>query len=243
MATRCSKGPELVDYPTLETSIRDAPAFIALSVKEQKRGKVVKQKAAVQRRLSKVQSLQKGMNEKELKRFKEEEKTRMINILMVKTGHRQKEILVQYDSFAVMCPEGFLTRRKFIDLSREMYGHQAKHLSEAIFNIFDEDKSGKIDFVEYMLAINASKMNSLEAKLRWIFDVFDKDTSGSIDGDEIDAMLRGLFAMAGIEYDEDDVKRCIKDIIGACDDDGDGEITKNEFVKNALKSLFIRSIL
>ena len=75
------------------------------------------------------------------------------------------------------------------------------------------------------------------------FDVFDKDTSGSIDGDEIDAMLRGLFAMAGIEYDEDDVKRCIKDIIGACDDDGDGEITKNEFVKNALKSLFIRSIL
>ena len=79
--------------------------------------------------------------------------------------------------------------------------------------------------------------------MKWIFNVFDRDTSGSIDGEEINAMLRGLFAMAGIEFDEEDVKRCLKEIMGVCDDDGDGEITKNEFVKNALRSLFIRSIL
>ena len=94
-----------------------------------------------------------------------------------------------------------------------------------------------------MLAINASKMNNPEAKLRWIFNVFDRDSSGLIDGQEIEAMLKGLFAMAGIEYDEDDIKRCLKEIMRACDDDGDGAITKDEFVRNALKSMFIRSIL
>ena len=124
-----------------------------------------------------------------------------------------------------------------------MYGYQARNLSEAIFNIFDEDNSSKIDFVEYMLAINASKMNSSEAKLKWIFNVFDKDSSGAIDGEEIEDILKCFFAMADIETDEDGIRRCKKEIIRACDDDGDGEITKDEFVKNALHSKFIRSIL
>ena len=183
------------------------------------------------------------MSEKEMQMFREEEKTRMINVLMVKTGHKEAEINTQYDSFMKMCPEGFLTKRSFIDFSREIFGHQARSLSESIFDIFDEDHSCKIDFVEYMLAINASKMNTPEAKLKWIFNVFDRDTSGSINGEEIEAMLKGLFTMAGTEYDEDDIKRCIKEIMGVCDEDGDGEITKNEFVKNALRSIFIRSIL
>ena len=155
----------------------------------------------------------------------------------------QEQIKRQYNSFMEMCPEGVLTKRKFIDLSREMYGYQARNLSEAIFNIFDEDNSSKIDFVEYMLAINASKMSSPEGKLNWIFNVFDRDVSGSIDGNEIEDMLKGLFAMAGVDTDEDSVRRCKKEIAEACDADGDGEITKDEFVKNALNSRFIRSIL
>ena len=231
------------EYSALDTSIRDEPAFVALSEKEQSRVKVVKKKPAVQRRMIQVQSMQMEMTETELKIFKEEEKTRMINILMVKTGHTAKEIQVQYDSFQEMCPEGVLTKRKFITLSREMYGYQAKHLSEAIFNIFDEDKSGHIDFVEYMMAINASKMNSPESKLKWIFNVFDRDSSGSIDGYELEVVLKGLFAMAGIETDDDGIKKCEKEIIGTCDDDGDGEITKDEFVKNGLSSLVIKSML
>ena len=84
------KIPAFVEYPSLDTNIRDAPAFVALSEKEQKRGNVVKKKPAVQRRLSKVQSMKKELTEKELQQFQEEEKTRMINILMVKTGHTQE---------------------------------------------------------------------------------------------------------------------------------------------------------
>ena len=244
MAFKKLQGPD--DFPSLpnfDTSIRDNPAYVALSIREKKRDKVERKKAAVQRRLSKVQSMQKAMNEKQLEKFKEEEKTRMINILMVKTGHNEQEITEQYESFMKMCPEGVLTKRKFIDVSREVYGYKARNLSEAIFDIFDEDHSCKIDFVEYMLAINASKVNSPETKLEWIFNVFDKDASGAIDGEEINGMLKGLYALAGIEYDDGDVKRCIKEIMGVCDDDGDGEITRNEFVRNALKSTFIRSIL
>ena len=73
-----------------------------------------------------------------------------------------------------MCPEGSLSKKKFIEVSKYLYGDQAKNLSENIFNIFDEDQSGHIDFVEYMMAINSSNMHTPESKLNWIFNVFDK---------------------------------------------------------------------
>ena len=50
-----------------------------------------------------------------------------------------------------ICPDGSLTKKIFMDFSRKLYGHHAKQLSVAIFNIFDQDLSGKIDFVEYIM--------------------------------------------------------------------------------------------
>ena len=85
MASKHEKSPDFVEYPTLDTNIRDNPSFVALSTKKQRRVKVVGRKQAVQRRLSRVQSMQKGMNEKERDKFKDEEKMRMLNILIVKT--------------------------------------------------------------------------------------------------------------------------------------------------------------
>ena len=53
----------------------------------------------------------------------------------------------------------------------------------------------------------------------------------------------GLFRMAGIDEEEDLLVACVSDIKKAVDDDGDGEITKDEFVKNALKSRFLKNML
>ena len=49
--------------------------------------------------------------------------------------------------------------------------------------------------------------------------------------------------MAGIDEEEDLLVACVSDIKKAVDDDGDGEITKDEFVKNALKSRFLKNML
>ena len=73
--------------------------------------------------------------------------------------------------------------------------------------------------------------------------MFDKDLSGTIDGPEIEETLRGLLSMTGIKFDEEDVYNCKMEIIGVCHTDGDCYITKQDFSKNALSSVFIRSIL
>ena len=58
------------------------------------------------------------------------------------------------------------------------------------FRVFDDDNSGTMDFTEYMMAINATSLNSPEDKLNWMFDVFDKDGGGTISSDEIRDLIK-----------------------------------------------------
>jgi hypothetical protein len=56
-------------------------------------------------------------------------------------------------------------------------------------------------------------------------------------------MLKGLFEMSGQEFDEEDLMAASKDIMDVIDVDGDGEVTKKEFISNAMRSEFIASML
>lgn len=98
-----------------------------------------------------------------------------------------------------------------------------------------------MDFTEYMMAINATSLNSPEDKLNWMFDVFDKDGGGTISSDEIKDLIMletfysnemlidscsGLFGMAGQEIEDEDLNTVSKDIMSTIDEDGDGDVTK-----------------
>ena len=61
---------------------------------------------------------------------------------------------------------------------------------QSFSRVFDYDNSGTMDFTEYMLAINATNLDSPEDKLMWMFDVFDKDGGGTISVDEIKELIK-----------------------------------------------------
>ena len=49
--------------------------------------------------------------------------------------------------------------------------------------------------------------------------------------------------MAGIPEDDEMLPSCVEDVRASIDLDGDGDITKDEFVKNALRNDFISKLL
>ena len=94
-----------------------------------------------------------------------------------------------------------------------------------------------------MLAINSTSLTGPQEKLCWVFNVFDADGSGTINAEEIRAMLAGLFEMAGAEVEEEELAVACGDVMAAIDGDGDGEVTREEWVRNAMASQYIASLL
>jgi Ca2+-binding EF-hand superfamily protein len=172
-----------------------------------------------------------------------------------KLGITEEEVQQQFQGFMARHPEGHMTRAEFIVgcMERDASEDQA----DALFNVFDGDNSETIDFSEFVMACNATSLKyvsiylhiylfshlslcrSRNDKLSWIFDVFDKDAGGTIDPKEMIGVVAGLYTMMGIEVPDEIVEERSKEILEICDNDGDGEITKDEFITNALTCDFI----
>ena len=188
-----------------------------------------KKKAA---KAERKKNTKKGKQSQRAKGTKED----MFKALVGKLSLSKEEISQNYDQFMKTCPDGEMTKTQFL-------ADQGGSLAESLFRVFDEDGSGSMDFTEYMLANNCTSLAQPQEKLSWIFNVFDEDGGGSIDIDEVIKLVIGLANMGGVEAEREVLLACVQDILEAIDVDRDGDITREEFVNNAMKSSFIRNML
>ena len=61
----------------------------------------------------------------------------------------------------------------------------ADKFCEHVFRTFDQDNSGKIDFKEFLLAINITSAGKPEEKLQWAFQMYDINSDGTIERSEM----------------------------------------------------------
>lgn len=93
---------------------------------------------------------------------------------------------------------------------------------ERMFKSVDSDNSGFIDYSEFVVAAMNEKQLTSNDKLQAAFNMFDKDGSGVISADEI----REVLGFGG-SLDNKAIDLIIKQV----DENGDGEISFEEFTE------------
>ena len=75
--------------------------------------------------------------------------------------------------------------------------------AELIFDRFDEDKSGTLDFRELTICISIMCKGDFDDKLKICFDAYDADKSGFLQPDEMELLVESLVKPYKIRGDED----------------------------------------
>jgi calcium-dependent protein kinase len=124
---------------------------------------------------------------------------------------------------------GTLSRDELTRGFHNLYSNEIEDIDAEVDRIMrqvDTDKSGEIDYSEFVAAsMNRTKLLSKE-RLEAAFKAFDVDGSGTITADELKAMLGKHHA-----YDDDMWTNIIREV----DQNGDGVIDLREFSEMMLK--------
>merc|ERR1719483_79929 len=136
------------------------------------------------------------------------------------------------------CPDGRMDRDKMKVMFNAIMpmsgdgGDAGELFLDQLFRIFDKDGDGSIDFKEFMIATDMTSSGDPEEKLRWAFRMYDKDASGAIDLDEMVEIFCLMYSLQG--YTEEEATERAMKIFNTLDDNGDGSLVEDEFVKGCL---------
>merc|ERR1711902_305234 len=113
----------------------------------------------------------------------------------------------------------------------------AAEFCDHVFRTFDTDKNGTIDFKEFLLAIDVTSAGTAEEKLKWAFRMYDVDGNGVIDQDEMTKIVQAIYDMlgAGATKPTDSAEERAKNIFSRMDENGDGHLTEEEFLRGCLQ--------
>ena len=111
----------------------------------------------------------------------------------------------------------------FEEICKAFEGNLTKEELSSLMNSFDIDKSGQIDYTEFLASTIDSNIFLSDEKLMKAFNTFDKSKSGKISANDIKYFI-------GSDCNENDEK-LLNELINDADLDGDGKIDINEFIK------------
>lgn len=110
--------------------------------------------------------------------------------------HNQRYLLTRLLGFLKDCPSGMLTKEEFQKIYRQFFPFgDPSSFADYVFNVFDSDKSGSIDFKEFICALSVTSRGKMEDKLDWAFQLYDIDGDGKISYEEMLAIVEAIYKM------------------------------------------------
>lgn len=139
-----------------------------------------------------------------------------------------------------------MDRKQFTTVFQEFYPQgKAEKFSAQIFNVFDTDRSGKMDFSEFLMAISTSSQGDLKKKLHLGFKLYDMNNNGQIDKKEMAKLIEAIYDLTGEQNrrGDNDPKQRVEAIFNKIDRDNNGTIDENEFIEGCLSDPVLMRIL
>ena len=106
-----------------------------------------------------------------------------------------------------------------------------------MFNAFDTDGSGYVDFNEFLIAVSLTSDNDdPKRKLEFAFNMYDINRDEKLCAKEIEQIVMAIYQFTGQEEQNETKKpsEVAKYILSKYDKDKNGYITKEEFINGIL---------
>ncbi|KAL7670777.1 hypothetical protein ACOME3_005701 [Neoechinorhynchus agilis] len=168
-----------------------------------------------------------------------------LRFLLENTSFSKQQIEEWFNGFMKDCPSGELTQKKFHKVYKELFpSGNAEKFCEHIFRTFDVDGSGKIEFREFLMAINTTSKSSPKKKLRWAFKMYDIDGNGYIDKSEMRKIIQSICDLTGASSsNEEELNLRTEKIFESFDTNKNGVITEDEFITGCTDDQLVYNIL
>lgn len=114
-------------------------------------------------------------------------------------------------------------------------------LQELIFNVFDDNKDGAINFQEFVCALSVMTRGSPDEKLEFAFSMYDLDGNGFITKEEMARIMDSFYKLvgplvtfSGKKYESP--SQLVDEFFDQMDLNKDGQISMEEYKNGALKN-------
>ncbi|KAF8505959.1 EF-hand [Russula emetica] len=156
--------------------------------------------------------------------------------LQKNTYFDKRELQQWYHGFIMDCPEGRLDKKDFGKIYTQFFPFgDPGEFANYVFDVFDENKNGYIDFKEFICALSATSRGTLEEKLKWAFQLYDINKDGHITYQEMLQIVQAIYKMTGqmlkLPENEETPEKRVEKIFRSMNKDKDSNITYNEFVE------------
>lgn len=114
-----------------------------------------------------------------------------LEMLQKKTRMSPRELKDWNKRFRKQFPDGKMSRRQFAAVYSDFFpGGHSDAFADIVFNSFDANGDGAVNFTEFTCALGIINNGSVDEKINWAFDLYDQDKNGVITMNELVTMLK-----------------------------------------------------
>jgi Ca2+-binding EF-hand superfamily protein len=167
-----------------------------------------------------------------------------VSHLQQTTHFDSSEIKQWHKSFMEDFPSGVISREDFYRGYRDMFPFgNASTYADLVFTVLDRDRSGTVDFSEFLTALSKTTRGTLAEKLDWTFRLYDVNRDGFVSRAEMLRIVDAMYQMMGdsvpLKEDEATPEKRVDKLFAAMDTDHDGRLSKQEFIDGSQKDPLI----